>query len=426
MHSKTAGSAVVRHANVACPFCGLVCDDLTVRATGTALQVEANGCPRAKAGFERRLPDTTPRIAGQPATLAEAVTRAAAILRKSRQPLFGGLATDVAGMRAVMDLADRTGGIVDHMAGDAILRNVRALQDSGWVTTTLSEVRNRADLLVFAGVNPARTQRRFFDRCILNKDSLFSSRPRKRELVFLGRGLDARAVEVPNCTVETIPADIDRLGEIAYALQALIAGRSPRARIVGGAKLKDLAQLAERMKKATYGVLVWAPGALDYAHADLTVQAFGDLLKALNQTARFAGLPLGGDDGAITAMAVSAWQSGYPLRTSFARGYPEHDPIRHTVRHGLASGEADALVWVTSFTAGKVPPRTSLPTIVLGEPGLDLDPAPTVFIPVGTPGVDHGGQLVRVDSVVSLPLRKLRDSDLPSTAKVLHDVLQAL
>ena len=38
----------------------------------------------------------------------------------------------------------------------------------------------------------------------------------------------------------------------------------------------------------------------------------------------------------------------------------------------------------------------------------------------------HAGQLVRLDSVVSLPLRRLRDSGLPSVAEALAAIEQAL
>ena len=55
------------------------------------------------------------------------------------------------GARAAGRLADRLGGVLDHMNSAAVLRNLMVLQDSGWITTTLSEVRNRADLLIVAG-----------------------------------------------------------------------------------------------------------------------------------------------------------------------------------------------------------------------------------------------------------------------------------
>jgi formylmethanofuran dehydrogenase subunit B len=63
---------------------------------------------------------------------------------------------------------------------------------------------------------------------------------------------------------------------------------------------------------------------------------------------------------------------------------------------------------------------------VLGTPGLKLAGTPAVFIPVGTPGLDHAGRLVRVDSVVSLPLRNLGRASLPAVAEVISAVEAAL
>src|SRR3569832_312232 len=102
-------------------------------------------------------------IAGVPISLDEACRAAAIILSGSRRPLIGGLGGDVTGHRAALALAEKLGGVGDHMHGRAQFRNVQAIQDGGWVTTTLSEVRNRADLIVLAGTDASRYQR-FFER----------------------------------------------------------------------------------------------------------------------------------------------------------------------------------------------------------------------------------------------------------------------
>ena len=51
---------------------------------------------------------------------------------------------------------------------------------------------------------------------------------------------------------------------------------------------------------------------------------------------------------------------------------------------------------------------------------------PAVFLPVGRPGIDHGGQIFRTDGVVALPLRGLRRSELPSVGATLRAIGQAL
>jgi formylmethanofuran dehydrogenase subunit B len=181
------------------------------------------------------------------------------------------------------------------------------------------------------------------------------------------------------------------------------------------------------MKSASYGVLVWAPHALTFDGADLAVQMMTDIVRDMNKTHRFACLSLSGNDGAQTAASVCSWQTGYPLRVSFASGAPEYDPYRYDLARMIANGEGDLLVWVSSFGPTPLaPPPTSMPTIMLATPGIALDPTPDVFIPIATPGLDHAGRLVRCDSVVSLPLRALRQSTLPRLGDVIQKIAAAL
>ena len=56
---------------------------------------------------ERDVSGAKPQIAGKDAALGEAVQAAAKLLAKSRQPILGGLGTEVNGMRAVMTLAEK-------------------------------------------------------------------------------------------------------------------------------------------------------------------------------------------------------------------------------------------------------------------------------------------------------------------------------
>lgn len=408
--------------NVTCPFCGLLCDDLGVSRDQERLKVRNTSCVKAIAGFERPLPSTKPSIQGKDVELAEAITAAASFIRKARLPLFGGLATDVDGMRAVMALAERTGGIVDHALSEAQYRNFKVLQTTGWITTTLTETRNRADLILVVGSDVHKMHPRFFERIVCAPQSMFDTTP-KRAVVFLGKGLDTSAAVGPRIgEVITLPCPIEQVGEVLSALRAKLRGSPVQPVEIAGVKPADIEALADRCRKASYGVMVWAPPSLDFANADLTVQLISDLVKDLNQTGRFAGLSLGGNEGAVTAGAVCAWQSGYPLRVSYASGRPDYDAFRYSISRMLAGGEGDLLVWIASFTPDLAAPATRLPTVVLSTPGLPLAEPPAVFIPVGTPGMDHAGRLIRCDNVVSLPLRNLQRSPLPRVADVLAGI----
>lgn len=414
---------------VTCPFCGLLCDDLTVeRSAAGELRVGNKGCPKSMTFFERSPQTSSPRVDGKPVSLEVAIAAAADLLSHASQPLLAGLGTEVHGMRAVMNLAETANATLDHMSSNGFMRNIQVLQNSGWLTTTLAEVRNRVDLLVVIGTDLISAFPRFFERVIWNEDTLFGQDTGQREMVYLGgRDIDTTAGIAPDGRKpDVLPCDMNQLPDVMAALRALVSGKKLHMSQVAGIAVSDLEHLAQRMQSAKYAVITWEAALFDFPHAELTVQNTTELIKTLNKTTRAAGLPMGGIEGDMSANQVCAWISGYPMRTSYARSFPEHDPYHFSTDHLLASGEADALLWVSSFNPERTPPTTDVPSIVLGHAHMKLEQEPAVFIPVGTPGIDHKGIMFRSDSVVSLPLQQLRHSMLPTLAEVFGSIEQAL
>ena len=245
---------------VTCPACGLLCDDLTVEVQGTQLRIKENGCDKARAFFETPLIETTPRIDGQAASLEAAIARASAILGRAQHPLIAGLATDIHGMRAVMNLAGTARATLDHMNGYSSMRNLLVMQNSGWQVTTLTEVRNRVDLLVVVGTDIVGRFPKFFERLIWNQETLFGQDTNTREVVYVGgRNLNTAAgVSPAGKQPDVLPCDLDRLPEVLAALRAIAAGKPLAATAVAGIPTAELTKLAERLKAAKYGVIAWS------------------------------------------------------------------------------------------------------------------------------------------------------------------------
>lgn len=409
--------------SVPCPFCGLLCDDLRVEVTKGAATVVANGCARSRSLFAANADDAaTALVDGKPAALATAIGRGAEILRAARQPLLISAGTDVAGMRVLIELAERSGGIVDHANGDALFRNLRVLQNTGWISTTLTEIRNRADLLVVAGTDITSRFPRFFERCFGEFDTLFEIGA--RELWFLGSMPDDLPATLHERAI-SLAVDPARLAEFFSALRALFAGRVLKENTVAGVPIGKLSKLLERMRAARYGVLTWAAADLTFPHADLAIQSMCEFVKALNSESRFSVLPLGGSDADLTAQQVTTWQTGFPVRVNFNGGAPTHDSRRNSARHAIQHGEVDAMVFVSALDAARTPPASDIPSIVLGRAGMRAAGC-SVFIPVSVPGLHHTGHLYRADNVVAIHLRKLAGSALPSAAQALQRIVDAM
>ncbi len=388
-----------------CPACGLLCDDLVLNST-SPVSIK-NACVKGISFFEKAFAESSakPSVAGKPTDLNSAIQAAANILSKANHPLFAGLGTEVQGMRSVMRLAEKTSATLDHMHSEDTVRNTLAMQNSGWQTTTLTEIKNRADVILAIGTDIVSSYPRFFEKLVWNSDTLFN-KP-KPEVIYLG--LAEETVKLP---------------EIMSVLNALMNAKNPLNKksdndLIGGVTIASLKQILEKLKTAKYGVVVWSASALKFPQAELTVQSITQLISKLNETNRVAGLPLNSGDGDSSVNNTSTWLSGYPTRNRFVHGRPEYDAYHFSTKNQL--NRCDALLWISTFNAYQ-PPNCDAPTIVIGHPDMQFEKQPDVFIPVGIPGVDHTGTMFRMDSSVAMPLKKLRNSEFLNLSDVISQI----
>lgn len=436
--TELSAAASVAASVWTCPFCPLACDHLGVGCGSGAepLVLQGGTCARASralAQFTGVPLEASAQVDGQPCDLSTAITAAARLLAASRQALFGGLGTDVAGARALYPLACATGAICDAGAGEALMHGLRALQDRGQFTTTLAEVRTRADLIVFVGGLPTDLAPLIGLRCGIGEAQV-----PQRHVVVLGPapGDDATLAgwaAAGGVSVDSVPL----CGDLFDTMALLAALLAPLVLAPGAhpppAASPALQALAQRLRAARYAVLVGAPASLP-AQGALIVEAVHQIVGSLNRSTRAAALWVGGGNGAATVNQVFVWLSGLPLRSRAGPLGLEHEPLLFDAARLLADGAVDALLWVASFDAQAVPPPNRLPTVVLGHPALAASVAtpgarsglPNVFIPVSTPGIGSAGHVFRTDGTVLMPLDAVYRDHLPALADVLGRITAEL
>ncbi|MFP6680654.1 MAG: formylmethanofuran dehydrogenase [Gammaproteobacteria bacterium] len=415
-----------RLENVACPFCSLLCDDLSLDITNSSIAVVKNGCQKSKLRFEREPSIGRARIDGKRVSHKAAVTAAARILRRARSPLISGLGTDVEGVREAVHLAEKSKAVIDHGNSTGFDQSMRVLQSRGWYMTTLAELRNRADLVVIVGADIVNHYERFLRRYVASKQSLHLERRKQRRVFYLGTK-DLSPSSTKACAIECLECDASEIIDVLAALRARVAGRKIRAAGIPRDQMRDIETLVDALKGADYPVFVWAPGHFEGSHADIAIQIITRTIDDLNRTQRAAGLALGGDNGGMSAANACTWLTGYPLHVSFAGKTLEYDPVRNRTQALIERNEIDALVWIDAFM-DSAPPATDpkVKRIVIGLAGGSSATSADVFIPVGTPGVDHDGRLVRTDSAVSIRLNQVRPQIAPSVRNVVHAIVAEL
>ncbi len=362
-------------------------------------------------------------IDGAPASLDDAAAAAARLMARSNQPLIAGLGADTAGARAAIALAERVGGVIEHMHSAALLRDLDPMRETGVMLTTPGEARVRADVVLLIGDGLTETWPALNER-LLRPPARPEGVDVKRRIVWLAPAIGAR--------IRGFEGDIEireagRGATLAVNLAALRARvknrRIANLRIARSAlSLSALDSLAATLKGARFGVAVWTAESL----GALEIEMLNGLVRDLNETARFSTLPLAARDNGVGVLAACGWATGFPMRTGFGAGVPVHDPWRFDAERLVASEETDCVLWISAF--GAAPPGwlNAANVIALCQPTAEFAKEPNVRITVGRPGVDHEAVMHSADAGTLVAETASAGAAAPSVAEALERIAAGL
>lgn len=434
---KPAGSdalQIVRDAT--CTFCGCVCDDIDLTVQGQRITAAERACALGESWFLSQKIESRPAclIAGQPATVAEGLEQAAQLLAGAKYPLVYGLGdTTTESQRAAVGIADWIGGTVDTTTSLTHGPSGVSFQGVGEVTSSLGEVRNRGDLILFWGSNPAANQPRHFSKYSLAPKGLFVPGGRADRTCVVVDVEQTESAEQADLFIQIKPGgDFEAL----WALRALAAGVEIDAEVVAAATGQPLfvwQDLIERMKQAKFGVLFYGEGVTQSRGKHLNAEAIMALTRDLNQYTRFVCKLNRGRGNVTGADQVVTWRTGYPFGVNLSRGYPRFNPGEYTAAELLARREVDAALIVASdplseFARLGADPAAgkhleSISTIAIDSRETATTRAATISFHVATYGISVPGTVYRMDEV-PIPLRTAFESPFPSDWEILTAIEQ--
>jgi formylmethanofuran dehydrogenase subunit B len=340
-------------------------------------------------------------VDGATASLEKAAAAAARLLEGAKLPLIAGLGTDVEGTRAAISLAERLRGAYDHAYSEFLLRDLDVLRQAGQFVTTANEARVRADCVLLIGNNLTTAWPDLAARLNLALPAKLDDLKAKRKIFWIGPARN----EAASIGATEIAAARSEISGLVAALRAEVAGHKTDK---DAPAVKKIAGIVPALKEARFGVVVWSGETI----GRLTIEMIYGLLFDLNKQTRFTGLPLLSPANAMGVAQTSGWMTGFPMRTGFGRGYPEHDTWRFEANRLVESGETDAVLWVSAY--GNHPPRWKhpVPLVAVATSSTRFPYPPKVRIDVGTPGIDHDG----VEYSLNLGSFAVQDAKKPSGA----------
>jgi formylmethanofuran dehydrogenase subunit B len=407
------GPRTIEH--VTCLGCGCCCDDLTVSVKGDRIVTLAPPCPLAQAWFgDGTVPDRVRRD-GAPSSLDEAIAGAAELLSAAggRILVFVGRDLTTQAQRAALAIADLLGAVVDQETSEAAAAGLLAAQRRGRATATLGEIRNRADAILFWGVDPSARYPRYLSR--------YAPQPAGTHVPAGRKGRTVIAVSVGN---DRGPDDAD-LRLALDPTEELAALSVMRATVLGNTldqlpeRLAAAAELARRLMQARYAAVVHEAEPSDERRDPHRAEALIALTQALNSSTRAAlsSLRAGGNRSGFESLLT--WQTGYPLAADYSKGFPTYSPVARGLLQLVQGGFGAVLLAGLSsgFTAPVVEALARVPTIIIGPRASEASVRARITIDTGVGGIHEAGMAYRMDEV-PLPLRPPLSGPRSATASL--------
>lgn len=276
-----------------------------------------------------------------------------------------------------------------------------ALQLGGAPAATLGEVKNRSDLVIFWGSNPADSHPRHFTRYSGTVKGRFTPKGRKDRYIVV---VDIRKTPSVKYGDEHIQIRPGSDYEILTVMRMLANGKRPDQDEVGGVKVDTLEKLVDRCKKARMGVMFFGQGITETRGKHQNSAAIYQFGKDMAAHSKFLTLPMRGHYNVVGSGNTMCWQTGYPFAVNFGRGYPQFNPGEFSVVDLLLRREPDVAVIVAAEPMDHLPYEAAkhlenIPLIVLDPRETLTTKIANVVIPVKHAGISVEGTAYRMDHI---------------------------
>ncbi len=290
---------------VTCSGCSLLCDDIIIKSDGLYIDEVIGACLKGKERFDQitaknRIYNPLIRKYGvlEKATLDESIDNVINIINKSSKPLLYGFSTvSCEAQLAGIKLAKHINGFIDSNSTICQGKVLNISKETGITLTTISEIINKADLLISWGANPAESIPRLLNKALFSRGKFRMTGREIKTLIVIdpvktasfgvmgvrdvalqiecGKDLDLiRVLKEECCTTDSIPTNG-----------------------VAGIDKDDLKRLLLHLTGAENGIIFIGQGILGSHNGSTVIKELLELVQLINakqQKGRISIIMLGG------------------------------------------------------------------------------------------------------------------------------------
>ena len=405
--------------DVVCSLCGCVCDDIVVEVEDNKVtKVKRGACSVGKSkllGHERiKTPMLRENGELKEISYDEAIKKAAEILYKSRRPLLYGWSSTVCeASRMGVELAADLGGVVDNTASVCHGPSVLAIQDVGLPSCTLGEIKNRADLIIYWGANPAAAHANHMKRYSYVSKGFWTAEGKKGKKLVV---VDVRKTMTAKMADVFLQVEQGKDYQIFSALRAILRGHGDVVPDnVGGIAKEQLLEVADMVKEAKFGITFFGMGVTHTGARHNNIVNAIQFTRAAHLFGKWSIMPMRGHYNVTGFNQVCCWQTGFPFSVDLTRGYPWYNPGETSSTDLLARGDCDSALIIASDPGAHFPGESLRHLAKI--PVIQIDPFanPTtefadIIIPSTISGIESPGGVYRMDNI-PIRLRQILDTD---------------
>src|SRR5660397_14860 len=416
-----------------CPFCGCLCDDLTIVVEDNKIIEAKQACKLGSAKIMGHHRIEAPMMRKdknsefKEVSYEEAINEAANILSNSKRPLLYGWASAVCEVhKKGILLAEELGAIIDSCATVCHAPSTLVVHEKGLPSATLGQIKNRADVIVFWGSNPVHAHPRHMGRYSVFAKGLFSEKGRKGRKVIV---VDVRKTDTANMADEFVQLEQGSDYLVVSALRAILSGHADVVpETVGGVPKEQLNKMVDLLKTGKFVGIFFGMGLTQSKSRYKNIDNAISLVTELNAFTKCVITPMRGHYNVTGFGNVCAWETGFATAVDFARGAPYYNPGETAANDVLTRKETDAAMIIAGdagahFPADSVRHLARIPVVQIDPYWNATTEVANVVIPVAICGVEVEGTAYRMDGV-SLRMRKMIEPTHPPDTEILEKITE--
>lgn len=398
---------------VECTGCSLLCDDIIIKTDGLYIDEVIGACLKGKEKFDQvtsknRILSPLLRRNGELEKIShnEAVEEAVNIIKNSSNPLLYGFSTvSCQAQLKGIELARLTNGFIDSNSIICQGKVLNAAKKTGITLTTISEVINKADLLIFWGANVAESIPRLLNKTVFSRGK-FRMTGREIKTVIIIDPVKTASFGVMG--VRDVALRI-KSGEDINLIRALKEECCNPNTIptdgVAGLDSDDLRRLLIQLTNAENGVIFIGQGIVGSNMESNIIQELLDLVQIINirqQKGRMAVIMLGGHYNMAGFDQVALSVSGRNHSLQFSNN--ELVDSSDTIITKINNDDFDCSIIVGTDPISHLPwglskKLAAKPLILIDNKKSATSSIANLVIPSAITGIETGGLAYRLDLV---------------------------